>query len=597
MYQGDSVESMCLQGDDAITAEILALSDLSYGILLPTKAFKFCSAALNAYLGELNYAALSEELSYLAEELSSYTQLKLELHNQPFEFKVTPLSDGCFLLVANASPQQMPQTEESALVATQIDQELALLKQGLALLADCNLDLPIQEFKGLSESELGNNLHTTVANLTEAIKQISKSCAHIIETTSSINTQSQDLSERSQLQSSETVNTSRNMEELRTTVADNTEHAAQAVSVSEDAVQIAATGHESLKSLIDAIERIYSSSQQMNKIIETVDLIAFQTNILSLNAAVEAAHAGDHGRGFAIVAQEVRSLAKRSKAASSEIKELIHSTIDASKQARDVSVETDQVVSEMTDKINTISLSLTEISKATQDQSRGVEQVGKALTEITTLADHNSQEAVTLSNNTDMLAGEVRQMQDVISVFRLSDSQISHPLHDEIAHLVQRATDEIRNTIEESVENRYISIGDLFDRDYQFVPDTNPERYNTRFDRYTDDHVLPIQEEWLNSHPALVYLIISDDNGYVPTHNVTFSQPLTGDPEIDIAKNRTKRIFTDRVGQSVGKHKEPFLIQTYRRDTGELMFDLSVPLFINGQHWGGVRAGYRIMGA
>ena len=596
MYQGESVESIFPDEDTELTAEILTLSNLPYGILLPTKAFKFCSVAFNDCLGELNYEALLDELSYLPEELSSYTQLNFDLHHQPFEFKVTPLSDGSFLLLAN-TPSLISQTEESDAVVTQIDQELALLKKGLALLADCNLDLPIQEFNDLSESELGSNLYTTVANLTEAIKQISKSCAHIIETTSNINTQSQDLSERSQLQSSETVNTSRNMEELRTTVADNTQHAAQAVSVSEDAVQIAATGHKSLKSLVDSIERIYASSQQMNKIIETVDLIAFQTNILSLNAAVEAAHAGDHGRGFAIVAQEVRSLAKRSKAASSEIKELIHSTIDASKQARDVSMETDQVVSEMTDRINTISHSITEISKATQDQSRGVEQVGKALTEITTLADHNSQEAVTLSNNTDMLAGEVRQMQDVISVFRLSDSQISHPLHDEIAHLVQRAADDIRDVIEESVENRYISIGDLFDRDYQFVPDTNPERYNTRFDRYTDDHVQPIQEEWLSSHPALVYLIISDENGYVPTHNEVFSQPLTGDPEVDIAKNRTKRIFTDRVGQSVGKHKEPFLIQTYRRDTGELMFDLSVPLFIKGQHWGGVRAGYRIMGA
>jgi methyl-accepting chemotaxis protein len=89
-----------------------------------------------------------------------------------------------------------------------------------------------------------------------------------------------------------------------------------------------------------------------------------------------------------------------------------------------------------------------------------------------------------------------------------------------------------------------------------------------------------------------VYAIANDNKGYVPTHNNQFCEPLTGDPEIDMLKNRTKRLFNDRVGIRCGGHTKTMLLQTYKRDTGEVMHDLSVPILVNGQHWGSVRLGY-----
>ena len=64
--------------------------------------------------------------------------------------------------------------------------------------------------------------------------------------------------------------------------------------------------------------------------------------------------------------------------------------------------------------------------------------------------------------------------------------------------------------------------------------------------------------------------------------------------EIYLAGNRTKRLFEDRVGSLVGRHTEPYKLQTYRRDTGELMFDMSSPIYVHNRHWGGLRIGYRI---
>ena len=80
----------------------------------------------------------------------------------------------------------------------------------------------------------------------------------------------------------------------------------------------------------------------------------------------------------------------------------------------------------------------------------------------------------------------------------------------------------------------------------------------------------------------------------MPTHNKRFAQPLTGDPARDLVGNRTKRIFDDRVGRSVGAHTDLYRLQVYRRDTGEIMSDLSVPIYVNDRHWGGFRIGYAL---
>ena len=102
-----------------------------------------------------------------------------------------------------------------------------------------------------------------------------------------------------------------------------------------------------------------------------------------------------------------------------------------------------------------------------------------------------------------------------------------------------------------------------------------------------------IQEPLIERNKVITYAIACDTGGYVPTHNNRFCQPLTGDEKRDFAGNRTKRIFSDTVGKRCGTHEVPFLLQTYRRDTGEIMHDISAPIYVKGKHWGGFRIGYR----
>ena len=146
---------------------------------------------------------------------------------------------------------------------------------------------------------------------------------------------------------------------------------------------------------------------------------------------------------------------------------------------------------------------------------------------------------------------------------------------------------------EQAIRNGEISESSLFNFDYKLIPNTKPEKFSTTFDGFTDRQLPQIQEPILDSNPFIIYAGAVDVNGYFPTHNKKFSKPMTGDYETDLAHSRTKRIFNDATGIRCAKNTESFLLQTYKRDTGEVMHDLSVPIYVNNRHWGGFRVGYK----
>lgn len=138
-----------------------------------------------------------------------------------------------------------------------------------------------------------------------------------------------------------------------------------------------------------------------------------------------------------------------------------------------------------------------------------------------------------------------------------------------------------------------LTAGQLFDTFYIPIPDTNPQKYKTQYDQLTDETLRHILDEYAKRHPNILFTIAVDRNGYLPTHNTKYSQPLTGDPDHDTKWNRSKRIFNDTTGLAAATNTAPYLLQKYSRDTGEEIKDLSIPIFINGQHWGAIRVGYK----
>jgi len=148
----------------------------------------------------------------------------------------------------------------------------------------------------------------------------------------------------------------------------------------------------------------------------------------------------------------------------------------------------------------------------------------------------------------------------------------------------------IGQIIEEAIDNGVFSVKDAFDTEYELIGNFDPPKYHTKYDFYLDKAILGLQDEFLEDK-SIIFAVAVDKNGYLPTHNTRFQKPITGNPDVDRVGNRTKRVFNDPVGLKAAQNTEKGLQQVYYRDTGEVMWDVSSPIFVKGKHWGGFRIG------
>jgi HAMP domain-containing protein len=152
---------------------------------------------------------------------------------------------------------------------------------------------------------------------------------------------------------------------------------------------------------------------------------------------------------------------------------------------------------------------------------------------------------------------------------------------------------QIGRIIEEAVDNGVFSVKDIFDTDYVQIPGFEPPKYHTKYDSYLDKAILSLQDEFLKDD-SVVFAVTVDINGYLPTHNTRYQQPITGNQQKDLTGNRTKRIFNDEIGLAAARNVKPAFQQVYNRDTGEKMWDISSPIYVKGKHWGGFRIGFSL---
>lgn len=349
------------------------------------------------------------------------------------------------------------------------------------------------------------------------------------------------------------------------------------------------------------IETLNQRSEDIQRVTQVIQSIASQTNLLALNAAIEAARAGEHGRGFAVVAEEVRGLAGRTAEATGEVGQMIE---EIQRQTGEVVEQIRQLADDLVQGVGQVEGT----GRQLQDIAVLAATVEAQITEIAEGAEINRSQLDSLFAAVEQVRGDLRvsdeqthRLAEAAMQLETQAETVSERLaqvalddyHQRAYDLAREGAQAIAARFEADIENGRITAEELFDRIYQPLPGTHPQKYCTRFDRYTDEVLPRIQEDLLQRHEGLVFAIACTAEGYVPTHNQAFSHAPTGDAQVDVLKSRSKRLFNDRTGLRCGSHAQPMLLQTYCRDTGELMHDLSVPIFIDGRQWGGLRLGYR----
>lgn len=163
----------------------------------------------------------------------------------------------------------------------------------------------------------------------------------------------------------------------------------------------------------------------------------------------------------------------------------------------------------------------------------------------------------------------------------------------QVKEMAFNCRDEVVKELEKLLATNKLNLSKLFDTFYTPIPNTSPQKFNTQYDKLTDEFIRVILDKYLEMDKRIQFVVAVDVNGYLPTHNSRYSKPLTDNADYNAANNRTKRLFNDRTGLAAATNTNPYLFQKYSRDNGEEMFDLSVPIMISGKHWGALRIGYK----
>lgn len=255
-------------------------------------------------------------------------------------------------------------------------------------------------------------------SITKPIQKIANSLAEggqqVAAASNQLSASAQQLSQGSAEQASAIEETSSTLQEAASMFHQNTVNTQQASQLSEQAKESAEKGSAEMQAMMNAMEKIKKSSDEIAKIIKVIDDIAFQTNILALNAAIEAARAGEAGMGFAVVAEEVRNLAGRSAQAAKDTTAIIGTNIDLSIEGVSVAQRVGEALTDITDQAKKVSELMSELAAASQEQAQGIEQVNKAMTQIESVTQQNAASAEESASAAEELTAQADSVKKIV---------------------------------------------------------------------------------------------------------------------------------------------------------------------------------------
>lgn len=346
-----------------------------------------------------------------------------------------------------------------------------------------------------------------------------------------------------------------------------------------------------------AMEQVRRSSQEIDQLAET-------TNILALNATIEAMRAGEQGRTFAVVANEVKALAGETRKATEEIGR----TVDM------LGAEAEQVISKIE--------SGAEASGQAKNSVGSIEDTMRTVTELLGEVDGQQDQ---IARNTSTISDHVHRVQDVLGNFdtavKSNEAQLG-TAHDRIGELELTASEMFDRLVkadlspqdsqmvekavsyaatvaaraEDAIASGALSMNQLFDQDYREVPGTNPQLYRTTLSDWADANWQPVNDSVVAEGGAIMMCSQADMNGFLPTHVSDCSRRPTGDLTHDTKYCRNGRIMLYSVDKKAKQQHDRYMMAVYRQEGDGKNYvvvrNVYVPLIINGRRWGDFELAY-----
>ncbi len=387
--------------------------------------------------------------------MSGFMLLTLERKHEGFQRLASELSAGQVQGSERVAAEMRAEAEtndRSRVLLLGVSVLGGCLAFGLGLWVTRSITGPIGQALAVAESVAGGNLGVDIdtqgsdeaARLLQALATMRDALVNIVSdvrrhaesvagASSEIAEGNQELSHRTEQQAAALEESAASMEELGSTVRHNADNAQQANQLAQGASEVAVRGGEVVAQVVRTMRGIEESSKKIADITNVIDGIAFQTNILALNASVEAARAGESGRGFSVVADEVRNLAQRCANAAKEIKALISDSVQRVGQGSLLADQAGHTMEDVVTAVQRVTDLMGEISAASREQSQGMAQVSEAVAQMDHATQQNAalvQESATAAESLKARAGE---MVRVVAVFRLADGAAAQQRSADIA--------------------------------------------------------------------------------------------------------------------------------------------------------------------